>query len=648
MTLHRTPAGRLRPLAVALLALAAILIATTAAPDASAAGRTLNVNPFTGADTNPATTAAPLKTLTKALKLAQAGDTVKLAGGPYGPATSGDQYPAAGLPVRSGVTILGAVDSGFPVSTLAGPGSGAALNLTGNATVRNLVLGGQGFGVGVFAKQGTQTLSNVFIGTRAGATAVIDGLTWQSAAVVLRGTAQATLNASSIFLCNDDALGVMANEQARITMNGGTITGGDQANCRTNITGIQLNQAAQATINNANAPGLKNIAGVALSMRDTSTATVTDSLISRALPAGCTGPPSITVNNAAALTLRHSDISQTHATGALIGTGIAMASTAPLRSLPTTTGGYGLSLGGFARGIEAAATNAGSGDITLDRTFISRCHVCLDAGGVSGKVTITNSDFSSGGAAGDTGIIAPSLVKLRNTNVSGNRIGVLLTGRGADLGTASEPGNNDLRAIDTGVKLLDQVTTALVRAEGNTWHPNTQGADADGHYTQPLLLNGLSPLAQGENFDIAQFNPSPNVFIRLASVGAFKLSPRTLTARPGRVARWKLAWTHPVDWKRLDEVVLRLESRGKPVGRIVLDQQTRELRATGGPTVRLLAGGSAVSRGQAGGKRVTARIALRIAKRYAGRALVAKVAASDDNGARQGFRTAGRIRVLAR
>jgi hypothetical protein len=44
---------------------------------------------------------------------------------------------------------------------------------------------------------------------------------------------------------------------------------------------------------------------------------------------------------------------------------------------------------------------------------------------------------------------------------------------------------------------------------------------------------------------------------------------------------------------------------------------------------------------------MTARLALRIAKRYAGRTLVAKVAARDDNGARQGFRTAGRARVLA-
>jgi hypothetical protein len=67
MTLHRTSAGRLRPLAIALVALAASLTVAITAQYASAAGRTLNVNPFTGADANSATATAPLKTLTKRL-----------------------------------------------------------------------------------------------------------------------------------------------------------------------------------------------------------------------------------------------------------------------------------------------------------------------------------------------------------------------------------------------------------------------------------------------------------------------------------------------------------------------------------------------------------------------------------------------------
>jgi hypothetical protein len=119
-------------------------------------------------------------------------------------------------------------------------------------------------------------------------------------------------------------------------------------------------------------------------------------------------------------------------------------------------------------------------------------------------------------------------------------------------------------------------------------------------------------------------------------VGTLRLDPRTLIARPGRNARWRLARTPPLAWKRLDWVALRLEQRGKPVGRIVLDQKTRRPRARG-PAVRLVAGRSTVVSGQSGGKRLTAKLTLLIAKRYAGRTLVAKLAARDDNGARQHF-----------
>ena len=46
-----------------------------------------------------------------------------------------------------------------------------------------------------------------------------------------------------------------------------------------------------------------------------------------------------------------------------------------------------------------------------------------------------------------------------------------------------------------------------------------------------------------------------------------------------------------------------------------------------------------------GGATMTARLALRIARRHAGRTLTTQVAAVDDGGARQSFRTVGRIRV---
>jgi hypothetical protein len=63
-----------------------------------------------------------------------------------------------------------------------------------------------------------------------------------------------------------------------------------------------------------------------------------------------------------------------------------------------------------------------------------------------------------------------------------------------------------------------------------------------------------------------------------------------------------------------------------------------------GPAVRL-AGRSTVT---GAGKRLTARVTLRVADRYAGRTLVATLAVRDDDGTRQGWGTAGRLRVLAR
>jgi hypothetical protein len=634
-----------------LIALAAVVAGALAlAQPANATAKTLNVNPISGADTNPATATAPLKTLTKALSTAVAGDTVKLAGGSYGQGLggtgNGEQIPATGLKVPSGVTIDGATENGFPIATLLGQGSGVGLNLAGNATVRNLFVGGgAGFGIGIYAKNGTQTLSNLFITTRSPASATVDGVTFNGGhGILMRGTARTTLGAgasqanttgSTILLAGNGGTGVSVNEQARFTMDGGSITSGDQPNCR-DVTGIELHQSAQAALKNMVPRGLRNLAGSALAMTGSSKATVTRSLIQRALPAGCTPRPSVEMRDAASFTMQEGALGQNDG---LRGAGIETRSSGPL------TVGANVSLFGFATGISVRA----DGDLLVDRSSIGGNQVGIDAAFAEGSVTITNSTLAQGGLD-VIGVIAPTL-KMRNTEVSSNGTGIVITGPGADLGTLFDPGNNRiLNNVTTSVKIDDAVRSSSVQAVGNTWEPNTQGADANGRYASPLLLvGGLDPFAQGRNFDVAQFNRSPNVGIRVAAipVGAFTLSPRRLTARPGRTATWKLAWTHPVDWKRLDQIVLQLEHRGKPVGRVVVDQETRRLRASSS-AVRLVPGRSGVSRGQVGGKRVTARLALRVARRYAGRTLVAKVAATDDDGTRQAFRKAGRVRVLAR
>ena len=103
-------------------------------------------------------------------------------------------------------------------------------------------------------------------------------------------------------------------------------------------------------------------------------------------------------------------------------------------------------------------------------------------------------------------------MKLRNTLVSATSPASWSTDRSADLGTATDPGNNRIvnETSVTGVQVHDTVPGSTVLAIGNTWEPNTQGADANGRYTKPLSVNGLGPLASGKNFDVQQLSPQPS------------------------------------------------------------------------------------------------------------------------------------------
>jgi hypothetical protein len=407
------------------------------------------------------------------------------------------------------VTIEGALDGGFPVATLVGQGGGVGLNFAGDATVRNLFIGGAGFGVGMYIKQGKQTLSNIFLGAL-GQSAVVDGVQ-MTGGIVLRGTAQATLLAgasganttgSTIFLNGNSGVGLSVNEQAQLTMDGGAITGGDQPNCR-KVTGISLAQSAQATLRNI--ISIRNIAGIALAMRDDSKATLTQSVVTRKLSAGCLPLPSVSLIGSASLTTDRSQINQgTDGFGARPGLGIEMRSAALLTLL-------GSGINGFSTAIAVI----GSGSLTMDGSGIDICHLCIDGRSAEGSITITNS-FLSGGLSDSKGIIAPNL-KMRKSDVSSSQIGIVIIGQGVDLGTLSDPGNNTFgNNVITGVTFDADGANSIVNAVGNTWNPNTQGADASGQYTQHILVTQESPLARGKNFKLLTLgNSFPNFRIQL-------------------------------------------------------------------------------------------------------------------------------------
>jgi len=465
--------------------------------------RAIFVDPLNGNDTNPGSETKPLKTLGKALSKARSGDTVKLAAGGYGPtATSGEPFPASGLAVPAGVAIEGALDGGFPVSTLVGTGSGVGLNFAGDATVRNLVVGGAGFGVGMFAKQGKQTLSNIFLGVRLSG-AGVDGVPLNGG-LVLRGTAEATLLAgasgsnttgSTIFL--NSGTGVDVSEQARFTMNGGQITGGT-VNCRKDAIGIALNGSAQVTVTSTNGRNnvFPNIGGRALAMAGTSKATVSVTTITRTYPDGCfPGFGVVEVRQSASLTLNSSTIQGIGGSNAV---GIDARTDMPLTlDAPTIEdfSGTGIQMGDPGKPVQ----------LVITRGLFLRNKIGIDASHAPNvRVDISDGSFLEA----TNGVVLADNIKVRGSTIFGRNIGILLSGMKADLGTAADPGGNTftvdaLNTFGSALRIAGNLPGLVVSAVGNKWRPNVQGADSQGLYIPGTQVNSSSPLAKGPNFDLS-------------------------------------------------------------------------------------------------------------------------------------------------
>ncbi len=131
--------------------------------------------------------------------------------------------------------------------------------------------------------------------------------------------------------------------------------------------------------------------------------------------------------------------------------------------------------------------------VTNGTTFSGPGGIGVDA--EAGTVSLNNSvvrGFSSYGVV----VSNVSALRMRNTQVINNSVssaGVSVGGTSSnvDLGTSSDPGGNTLQGNDVngnGTNLNLGITSGVVQAVGNTWKANTQGADANGHYSS-LLFN---------------------------------------------------------------------------------------------------------------------------------------------------------------
>jgi Ca2+-binding RTX toxin-like protein len=114
------------------------------------------------------------------------------------------------------------------------------------------------------------------------------------------------------------------------------------------------------------------------------------------------------------------------------------------------------------------------------------------------------------------------------------------------------------------------------------------------------------------------------------SVGTLALAASGSTVR--------LSWSHPVSWKQLRKVELKLRERRQIVGRIAIRPQADTIRDSGAVHLER-------ARLSHRDKKVTARMKLRYDRALAGKVLRADVVAVDRRGVKQFERDAGTVRV---
>lgn len=145
----------------------------------------------------------------------------------------------------------------------------------------------------------------------------------------------------------------------------------------------------------------------------------------------------------------------------------------------------------------------------------------------------------------------------------------------------------------------------------------------------------------GSGDDTAQLDSlDGSSFCETRRVGVLRLTPKAQLAKAGKLARVKLSWRHPVSWRKLRTVELRLTKDGTPVGKITI--RTRGEKITAAGAIKLSRRATRLTHR---GKTVTAHLALRLDNSLARQTLKAEVEATDQRGRRQIERNAATLRV---
>ena len=427
-----------------------------------------------GADEGPGTLGQPLKTLACAAIAAKSGDTVSLLGGTWDSSID----PQLGNAMSTECGIDSGVAFAQNVRLRAVSPSGARIKVSGYHGI--CMNGGALEGIHFDCLVGRPAVE-----TRQGAL-VITGSSWRSCGnfgLDIGGTAAVALRPGNL---SDYAEGpnpqfAVLREQSALTVEGGTLS--YQAMAFWAEGNAQLTLHGE-TIQSQDAPSM---AGSAIYLPSGTPRLQVDGGTTFDYTSLCILGGTVTTE----MTL--DDVTFKNGANGII------VSQAPSTSIPkvsinrlTVTDMKSLGVNITGSGCDVSITNSSFTRVDSPAVLISG----------PGAVSINHVDFIAGwGAMLFSNSSAGLSVKVRNTTATGGQYsGVGLTADSNntfDFGTLDSPGNNVFR--NNNLSLQPDAANfsfylsagVVVKAVGNTWDANQQGADADGHYSVGTDLTAL-------------------------------------------------------------------------------------------------------------------------------------------------------------
>jgi hypothetical protein len=305
----------------------------------------------------------------------------------------------------------------------------------------------------------------------------------------LSGNAQALMSG-----CTLTRSGVaQLTDIAHLMVNSSTVTGQPQSDF------VTLQKASTLVMNGTT---MSDANTFAINLADVSIATVTGCTISKVSPQGSGGSASISMSGSSHLTIRSTTVSGAYGPVVLMrDPGNAVIA----RSSNFVGNGTGSGYPEFWQY---------GGNLDMDTCYVSGSGSGGNSYGFSlqgGSLSLRNSIVRYMNAEGISASTGTSLY-MRNTTISNCRSGISLnaTSGSVDLGTSTDAGGNTINNCSQFGFRVGFAAGQVAYAYGNTWTPNTQGANANGHYGTFLAVGPVQVAAPANyylssNQDVIQF-----------------------------------------------------------------------------------------------------------------------------------------------